>query len=197
MLTILETVDNNFSLEKTTPYMLRNDGELLPCGDVHPYIKVYYSESYDMNISELLKHPHWLDWYTANSKNNKIPSLIKELRTNPTEQLFNQINDILNNEFCKVRTTNIKYKYGADNGEIYFRLCSQNPDWFNVIWNTVSNFIKDIKYVTVVWDYQTFGRQFDYCQCKGITINKLPVFDFLSIEGNPKFVRQKSFLPEE
>ena len=32
---------SSFTLEKTTPYMLRRDGVLFQCGEVHTYIKVY------------------------------------------------------------------------------------------------------------------------------------------------------------
>ena len=56
--------------------------------------------------------------------NPAVIGLFDRLAEQPTEELYNEINNILNNEFCKVRTTNIKYKYGADNGEIYFRICS-------------------------------------------------------------------------
>ncbi len=38
------------SLDITTPYMLRNDGELLKCGDYHPYIKSYRKESLEETI---------------------------------------------------------------------------------------------------------------------------------------------------
>lgn len=173
------------SLEKTTPYMLRNDGQLLKCGDVHPYIKVYFNGSYEQNLAELLKHPHWLKWYSENSNNPEVAKLLKELETSPTELVFNKINDILNKEFCKVRTTNIKYKYGADNGEIYFRICDTGMNWFDIIWQVVAQFARDIKYVTIVRDYQTFGEQFDYCRYKNIVFNKLPVDEFLTLEGNP------------
>ena len=42
-------------LNPTTPYMLRKDGKLLDCGEVHPYIKSYFEYDDDKNIEELDK----------------------------------------------------------------------------------------------------------------------------------------------
>ena len=48
------------SLDITTPYMLRNDGELLKCGDYHPYIKSYRKESLEApnKIALTARHPN-------------------------------------------------------------------------------------------------------------------------------------------
>ena len=35
-------------LNITTPYMLRNDGALLSCGEAHPYIKMYNNGTYEI-----------------------------------------------------------------------------------------------------------------------------------------------------
>lgn len=48
------------SLDITTPYMLRNDGELLKCGDYHPYIKSYRKEPLEETIKYLKNHSSFL-----------------------------------------------------------------------------------------------------------------------------------------
>lgn len=49
------------SLDITTPYMLRNDGELLKCGDIHPYIKSYRKESLEETLKYLDLHKSFLE----------------------------------------------------------------------------------------------------------------------------------------
>lgn len=172
------------NLNPTTPYMLRKDGTLLECGDVHPYIKAYFEYDDDKNIEEL--DDLELQWFYDNSLDQKIKDNVVEFRKTGSKESFNKLNELTNNEFCRVRTSNHKYKYGGDNGEIYFRL-SNNDDfnWFDNIWDTVIIFKDNIKDVTIMKDYQTFGKQFDYCKIKGKEIKHIPVEEFLVIEGNP------------
>ena len=47
-------------LDITTPYMLRNDGDLLKCGDYHPYIKSYKEETLEETIKYLKNHNSFL-----------------------------------------------------------------------------------------------------------------------------------------
>ena len=92
---------------------------------------------------------------------------------------MNLLNDLTNQEFCRVRTSNYKVKYGGDNGQIYFRISSVGFNWFDLIWNVVNKFSKDIKEVTVIKDKQTFGgKEFDYYY------NHLPTDEFLTLKGN-------------
>ena len=64
-------------LNKATPYMLRNDGVLLECGDMHPYIKYYQGNSNQKEILILLNHERGdaLEWFYTNS-NKYIKDLI-------------------------------------------------------------------------------------------------------------------------
>lgn len=193
-------------LKKTTPYMLRNDGTLLTCGSIHPYIKTYYEKDLiEKSIEELLKHPEFLEWFYENTLLQETRNLIGEFlyktkqaeliadlkiekgdwKDRPLEAIFLELNDITNQEFCRVRTSNFKYKYGGDNGEIYFRISSKRFNWFDLIWMTVNQFKDQIKYVTVLHDFATTGEQFVYVQDGKHIFNKMPIEEFLTLGGNP------------
>ena len=108
--------------------MLRNDGTLLECGFVHPYLTTFETEIEDaiLDLDDLE-----LQWYFDNTKNQEVKELIPEFRRTKSKSIFEKIVELTNNEFCKVRTSNHKYKYGGDNGEIYFRL--SNTDDFTLL----------------------------------------------------------------
>lgn len=172
-----ESKDTLFSM---TPYMLRNDGALLACGDLHPYIKMSKSASYETNLKTLNSHLDFLDWFYKNSLNDETKELINEFKEEPSEELMNLLNDLTNQEFCRVRTSNYKVKYGGDNGQIYFRISSTGFNWFDLIWNVVNKFSNVIEEVTVMKDKQTFGgKEFDYYY------DHIPTKDFLLLKGNP------------
>jgi predicted nucleotidyltransferase len=163
-----------------TPYMLRNDGKLLECGELHPYIKMSNSTSYETNLKTLNNHLDFLDWFYNNTLNDETKELIEEFKKEPSEELMNLLNDLTNQEFCRVRTSNYKVKYGGDNGQIYFRISSTGFNWFDLIWNIVFKYSKDIREVTVMKDKQTFGgKEFEYYY------DHMPVDEFLSLKGNP------------
>lgn len=177
------TEDKKEELFSMTPYMLRNDGELLTCGDLHPYIKMSNSATFETNLNTLNNHPEFLDWFYDNTLNEEVKTLIneyKECKDEEKEELMNLLNDLTNQEFCRVRTSNYKVKYGGDNGQIYFRISSTGFNWFDLIWNIVNKFSKNIKEVTVMKDKQTFGgKEFDYYY------DHLPTDEFLTLKGNP------------
>ena len=177
---VLESQDK---LAITTPYMLRNDGELLSCGEIHPYIKSYRKETLQQTLEYLDLHKSFLEWFYNNSLNNETKKLIKNF--DRTEETINRLWYLTNQEFCRVRTSNYKYKIGGDNGEIYFRISSDNFNWFNLIWNTCVKYIHSIEYVTIMKDPQTFGKQFDYIEIGGEEMNKYPLKDFIELEGEP------------
>lgn len=194
--------------------MLNKRGDLLKCGETHPYIK----PSLSMNLSsciESLFYTHAIDlmWYYDNSDKTikkeiidlaaavkKDISLLDALPHKTAiekvcddiislggipedfsvETAFNTLNNDANNAFCKVRTSNYKYNYGGDNGEIYFRLTNNDDfNWLDVIWNVCAGFKSCIKKVSILKDYQTFGKQFDYVSIKGASVNHLPIDEFL------------------
>lgn len=170
-------------LSITTPYMLRNDGELLTCGEIHPYIKSYRKESLEKTLKYLDLHKSFLEWFYNNSLNEETKSLIKNF--DKTEKTIDRLWYLTNQEFCRVRTSNYRYKIGGDNGEIYFRISSENFNWFDLIWNTCVKFIHSIDYVTIMKDPQTFGKQFDYIIIRNNKINKFPIKEFIELEGEP------------
>ena len=209
------------NIDKTTAYMLRNDGKLLKCGIAHPYIKMYAWDSDSNNITELLiNHPHWVTWFYDHSsefiqqliekfisvclisddlKNmynwdklkSSLDNLAVELNIDNSKitditfhEIFIQLNDATNKEFCKVRTSNFKYKTGGDNGEIYFRLGSNDVNWFEQISNVVMKFSSWIKNITVMKDYQVFNRKFDYISVGRKKINHMPLDEFIELHND-------------
>lgn len=141
------------ALDKTTPYMLRSDGALLECSTIHPYIKMFYKDDFEVNYNNLLEHPQFLVWFYNNTLlpetkeaiaeliylSPELKDLISELNiSNPKHfdeiiAVFDRLNYLTNQEFCRVRTSNFKYAYGGDNGEIYFRISSTGFNWFDLI----------------------------------------------------------------
>ena len=92
------------SLDITTPYMLRNDGELLKCGDYHPYIKSYRKESLEETIKYLKNHNSFLKWFYENTLNEEVKNIISNLKF--TQEEIDRLWYLTNQEFCRVRTSN-------------------------------------------------------------------------------------------
>lgn len=171
------------SLDITTPYMLRNDGELLKCGDYHPYIKSYRKESLEETIKYLKNHNSFLKWFYENTLNGEVKNIISNLKF--TQEEIDRLWYLTNQEFCRARTSNYRYKTGGDNGEIYFRISSENFNWFDLIWNVCVKYSPSIDYITIMKDPQVFGKQFDYIKIKGEPMNKYPLKNFIELEGEP------------
>lgn len=56
-------ITKDIELKVATPYMLRSDGQLYDCGDIHPYIKYIPQLDDDSQIRDLLnEHDDWLIW---------------------------------------------------------------------------------------------------------------------------------------
>ena len=73
-------------LSKATPYMLRNDEQLIECSPLHPYIKYVHED-----ILECIKHPRTdrfssLVWFYRNTL--KQTTLRKELLLYTGKRLF-------------------------------------------------------------------------------------------------------------
>lgn len=211
------TLKESNILDKATPYMLRNDGELIKCDSVHPYIKYVYENSNKRELEELFhSHLDALNWFYENTRNNDLKESLKSLvysvvnsnifsinkekiintitfDYNSTEQysdneeeinsIFINTNDLANQEFCRVRTSNMRF--GGNSNDIYFRISSVGFNWFDLIYKLVSNNSKYISTVSICKDTQTFGGKVDFYYHKGIEINKLPVDEFLTLSGNP------------
>lgn len=175
------------NLPFTSPFMLRNDGQLLSCGEIHPYILMSVKSSLKTNIEALNNRPDFLDWFYNNTLQEDVKNLIKEFKENNNPDILEKLNTLTNNEFCRVRTSNYKIPYGGDNGQIYFRISSNNDfNWFDLIYNVLLQY-DNLDYVTVVKDAQAFKdiKDFDYYKINGQEINQMSVEDFLTLEGSP------------
>lgn len=175
------------NLPSTTPYMLRNDGTLLTCGSIHPYILMSVKSSLKTNIKTLDIHLDFLDWFYQNTLQESVKNYIDLYKETKNPDLLEQLNTLTNNEFCRVRTSNYKIPYGGDNGQIYFRISSNNDfNWFDLIYNIVLQY-DNLDYVTIVKDPQAFKnvKDFDYYKVKGKEINQMKIEDFLTLAGNP------------
>lgn len=166
-------------LKITTPYMLRRDGKLLECGDYHPYIKSYRKELVEETKKYLSLHKDFLEWFYDNTLNEEVRELISNLKY--TQEEIDRLWYLTNQEFCRVRTSNYRYKTGGDNGEIYFRISSENFNWFDLIWNICVKYSPSIDYITIMKDPQVFGKQFEYIKIKGESMNKYPLKNFIEL----------------
>lgn len=205
------------SLVSNTPYMLRSDGELLDCGSIHPYICISNNYDLKKNLEELKKRPEFVEWFYHNTLNESTKELLKEFVSKwysedtsnnidylihalkidldnlpdvnkSLEELFNECKEETNKEFCKVRTSNIRYKYGGDNGEIYFRVPDKSGiNWYDPIWKTVMDNKDFIQYITIVKDPGSMSQPFmvKYLKANNVTMNKYPIDQFLTLKGNP------------
>ena len=100
-------------------------------------------------------------------------------------ELFNALESLTNEEFCRVRTSNVKFYGGGDNGEIYFRISSTNFNWFDTIWKVVLDNKNFIKYVTIVRDETVGTNSEEYYVLDGKQTFQMPVDEFLTLSGNP------------
>ncbi len=124
--------------------MLRNDGKLFECnltyGNYHPYILQVYDDKNDIEslVLDRLSELQWFYDHTKNQKTKEYIGIIYKSLTGYNEfgatdntyivkddelkQFVIALNDEVNNEFCRVRTSNVKY--GGNNNDIYFRISS-------------------------------------------------------------------------
>ena len=197
-------------LKKATPYMLRNDGELIDCSPMHPYIN-YITETDDESLYKLSRerlrslkflYENTKEKRTAENVQKIVNYLIRERMidssnedvfdiTEDTEILFideiykliDSVNRDLNQEFLRMRTSNMLF--GGRSNSVYFRISSVRFNWFDIIWNFVyrnKNFISD---VSIVKDTATFGGSFKPYVVSGKEIFEFPVDEFITLSGNP------------
>ena len=110
-----------------------------------------------------------------------------------TIDFLHELNDLTNQEFCKVRTSNVKY--GGNNNDIYFRISSIGFNWFNLIWDLVYENKNQIETVTISKDGRV--RDFSLGDCykiNGKEINHISTDDFITLKGNPVIEKFKSNL---
>lgn len=211
------------SIKAATPYMLRNDGKLLSCGDIHPYIKYIIQDSDTNQIIDLFtSYPEHLKWFYNNTNKSVIKrdiidfismiinvnpynfsnNLLSKLKLNydannmsgsqfDIEQLFEKLNDETNQEFCRVRTSNMRY--GGTDNSIYFRISSIGFNWFDLIWTVVYNNRNFIETVTICKDTQSLGGSLTFYKHAGRIMSNIPIDDFINLPGNPVFEKTNIF----
>lgn len=193
-------------LKKATPYMLRNDGELLECGIAHPYIK-YWFEDLPKFDGEFLRS---IKWFYNNSNKDTTKDLIcivakylistsnlsyADFDIIPEDKIdnaylcgveefngfINTLNADTNQEFCRARTSS--KLYGGTNDDIYFRVSSIGFNWFPLMWQIVYTYKPTT--VTICKDDNTFGGRNTFYKINREEINRIPYEDFILMSGNP------------
>lgn len=99
------------------------------------------------------------------------------------ESQFKKLNDETNQEFCRVRTSNIRW--GGSDGSIYFRISSVHFNWFDLIWTIVYNNRQFITTVNICKDVQSVGGRLTFYVHAGKVMQNLSVDDFINLSGGP------------
>lgn len=175
----------------------------------HPdFVEFFYentnSEETRNNIVILLQLTSLLQDKLDDKVNREnIVRLLNKYNINPNDfngnydlellyNVFNVLNVDTNQEFCRVRTSNMKF--GGTSGATYFRISSVHFNWFNLIWSLVAKNVKFISDVTICKDAQTFGGKVEFYNVKGVQLNHIPTNEFLTLSGNPLIKNYKSKL---
>lgn len=106
---------------------------------------------------------------------------------------MNELNYLVNQEFCRIRTSDVKY--GGNSNDVYFRISSQGFNWFNLMWKFVNDNDDFISTVTVSKDGR--ARDFSLGDCykvNGTVLDHIPADEFLTLKGNPVIEQYKSSL---
>lgn len=208
---------NEVMLSKTTPYMLRSDGELLTCGTYHPYLKCFYEDSLEDSLEfTLCDSPRDFVWFYDNTRNAELKKCIEAIIKNAQdvdslsdadfdgelsvipydnapemsyEELLQTFSraNDLSNEEFCRVRTSGLVDGGTGNG-IYFRISSKRTNWFDLIWELVYKNRRWITDVTVIADPQATGEEDNYYRHNGTVFNKTPTEEFIMMSGSPALV---------
>ena len=205
---IEESLHINESLEVDTAYIIRNDGTVLKCDSFHPYIKegnmnvneFFYESAFDVSLN--LFHEESKQQSVIKGIEALVNSFIhyhKDLKkdvdshlkfnysngkifdNSKLDLLYDKLNDLTNQEFCRVRTSS-EYGSGGNSKDIYVRISSDNFDWSDIIYKFVANNSKFIESITIDKDNKSVKRPITYIH-KGQKIDHMPIKDFLSLPG--------------
>lgn len=195
------------NIKLATPYMIRNDGKLIECSPMHPYIK-YFHESIGECINKLsTKRLSSLYWFYENTNKEKTKetieivlkyflkhNLIENIQINIPENTYlssteeiedfiNILNADTNQEFLRMRTSSLLF--GGNSRDVYFRISSIDFNWFNIIWELVYKYRNQISNITICKDSNTFGNSFNTYKVGNVHIDHYPTEEFLTLNGNP------------
>lgn len=129
-------------------------------------------EQYKLNLEDITNYRKIFDTEETSSVN-----------TFDLEALVDLLNQKTNQEFCRFRTSD-RYSEDSSSKDIYFRISSHGFNWFDLIWKFVFDNKNWIETVTIEGDAQA-GKSNKVYKHNNIVINKLPIEEFIQIEGNP------------
>ena len=67
------------TIKKATPYMVRNDGVVLECGAIHPYILKDVTLPFSRNMESILSNNgRDVIWFAHNTRNKNLIELIRK-----------------------------------------------------------------------------------------------------------------------
>ena len=196
------------ALEVATAYLLRNDGEVFKCEAFHSYLKEgdmtveqFFNESaFDVTLNSFYDYSN--QNYVirgiealVNSFVQLYPSFKQEIDTYikfdyshgqifdkiKLEVLYNKLNDLTNQEFCRVRTSSI-YGTNGKSQDIYIRISSNGFDWSDIIYNFIMKNKNFVETITIDKDNKSVQQPVIYTH-KGQKIDHMTVDDFLSLSG--------------
>lgn len=110
-----------------------------------------------------------------------LPSV--DCESGQAENLIKSLNDKVNEEFIRVRTSHMTMPSNA-NQNIYFRIGSKYTNWFDAIWKTVYKYKNWIDSVTIVTDLKSKGKE-TYYRFGNTVADEMPTEEFLMLKGNP------------
>ena len=126
----------------------------------------FLSVDFIKNISDLLRHVYVSD---IDGDLNDLMSLV---------------NYELNQEFLRARYGGM-YNTLSNSREMVFRVSSIGFNWFNIIYEFVYDNKSIIDFVTIVRDEESTGMSNYYYKHGNKIFNKLPIDEFITINGNP------------
>ena len=99
------------------------------------------------------------------------------------EDLIKSLNDRVNEEFIRVRTSHMTMPSTA-NQNIYFRVGSKYTNWFDAIWKVIYKYKNWIDSVTIVTDLKSKGKEV-YYKFGNKVADEMSTEEFLMLKGNP------------
>lgn len=190
------------NIKLATPYMIRNDGKLIECSPMHPYIK-YFHENKEECIDKLsTKRLSSLYWFYNNTNKDKTKetieiilnylfqhNLVDDVEINipvdtylpskeEIEDFINILNVDTNQEFLRMRTSSLLF--GGNSRDVYFRISSIDFNWNFIIYDVVEKYRDQIDNITICEDSNTFGNGFNTLEINSIKINHIETQLFLN-----------------
>lgn len=119
---------------------------------------------------------------------NSIKVSLNHAKIGDVIKLNKNVENALNQEFTRARYGGL-YNTDKNSRDMYFRISSDNFDWFGIIYDFVDQHSETIESVTIVRDEESTGAiEFFYKNKYGRQYNKYPIRKFLSEPKNIKYI---------